>query len=64
MAFRDRRLTDLVHLQYAQIVGHKFDEFRETPTVEIRPFQPLERRGRASFSQVEGSSRVLYFVAF
>src|SRR6516225_313134 len=28
----NRRVTDLLQVQYAQIVGHKFDEFCETPS--------------------------------
>jgi len=62
----NRRLTDLVHLQYAQIVGHKFDEFCETPTrieIEAGIGRFLDKRRWAGIVPVKlkGSSRVLYF---
>ena len=62
----NRRLTDLVHLQYAQIVGHKFDEFCETPTrieIEAGIGRFLEKRRWSGIVPVKlkGSSRVLYF---
>jgi PAS domain S-box-containing protein len=62
----NRRLTGLVHLQYAQIVGHKFDEFCETPTrieIEAGIGRFLDKRRWAGIVPVKlkGSSRVLYF---
>jgi PAS domain S-box-containing protein len=62
----NRRLTDLVHLQYAQIVSHKFDEFCETPTrieIEAGLGRFLDKRRWAGIVPVKlkGSSRVLYF---
>jgi PAS domain S-box-containing protein len=62
----NRRLTDLVHLQYAQIVGHKFDEFCETPArqeVEAGIGRFLERRRWAGIVPVKlkDTARVLYF---
>ncbi len=62
----NRRLTDLVHLQYAQIVGHKFDEFCETPTrseMEAGIGRFLDKRRWSGIVPVKlkGSSRVLYF---
>ena len=62
----NRRLTHLVHLQYAQIVGHKFDEFCETPTrieIEAGIGRFLEKRRWSGIVPVKlkGSSRVLYF---
>jgi PAS domain S-box-containing protein len=62
----NRRLTDLVHLQYPQIVGHKFDEFCEMPSrseVEAGIGRFLEKRRWAGIVPVKlkGTSRVLYF---
>jgi PAS domain S-box-containing protein len=62
----NRRLTDLVHLQYAQIVGHKFDEFCETPSrseIAAGIGRFLDKRRWAGIVPVKlkGSSRVLYF---
>src|SRR5215470_1450823 len=62
----NRRLTDLVHLQYAQIVGHKFDEFCETPVrreIESGIGRFLEKRRWAGIVPVKlrNNSRVLYF---
>ena len=60
----NRRLTDLVHLQYAQIVGHKFDEFCDTPTrseMESGIGRFLDKRRWSGIVPVKlkGSSRVL-----
>jgi len=62
----NRRLTDLVHLQYPQIVGHKFDEFCEAPTrieIEAGIGRFLDKRRWAGIVPVKlkDSSRVLYF---
>src|SRR4029077_3521287 len=62
----NRRLTDLVHLQYAQIVGHKFDEFCETPSrseIEASIGRFLDKRRWAGIVPVKlkGSARILYF---
>src|SRR5262249_20088353 len=62
----NRRLTDLAHLQYAQIVGHKFDEFCEAPTrsvIEAGIGRFLEKRRWAGIVPVKlkDSVRVLYF---
>jgi len=62
----NRRLTDLVHLQYAQIVGHKFDEFCETPSrseIEAGIGRFLDKRRWAGIVPVKlkGSARILYF---
>jgi PAS domain S-box-containing protein len=62
----NRRLTALLRLQYGEIVGHKFDEFCETPTraeVDAGLGRFLERRrwsGLVSL-KLKNSSRVLYF---
>lgn len=62
----NRRVTDLLQLQYAQIVAHKFDEFCETPTkaeIEAGIGRFLERRRWAGIVPVKlkGKSRVLHF---
>src|SRR5882672_3667486 len=62
----NRRLTDLVNLQYAQIVGHKFDEFCETPSrgeIEAGIGRFLEKRRWAGIVPVKlkASARILYF---
>jgi two-component system NtrC family sensor kinase len=62
----NRRVTDLLQLQYAQIVGHKFDEFCETPSrseIEAGLGRFLERRRWSGIVPVKltGKSRVLHF---
>lgn len=62
----NRRMTDLLHLQYAQIVGHKFDEFCDSPArkeIEAGLGRFLERRRWSGVVPVKlkGTSRVLYF---
>jgi two-component system NtrC family sensor kinase len=62
----NRRLTDLVRLQYAEIVGHKFDEFCETPSrqeIEAGIGRFLEKRRWSGIVPVKlkTNSRVLYF---
>ena len=62
----NRRVTDLLQLQYAQIVGHRFPEFCETPTrneVEAGIGRFLERRRWSGVVPVKlkGRSRVLHF---
>ncbi len=62
----NRRLTDLVHLQYPEIVGHKFDEFCETPSrqeIETGIGRFLEKRRWSGIVPVKlkNNSRVLYF---
>ena len=62
----NRRLTDLLHIQYAQIVGHKFDEFCESPSrkeIEAGLGRFLERRRWSGIVPVKlkTTSRVLYF---
>jgi two-component system NtrC family sensor kinase len=62
----NRRLTDLVRLQYAQIVGHKFDEFCETPQrseIEAGIGRFLERRRWSGIVplKLKNNSRLLYF---
>jgi PAS domain S-box-containing protein len=62
----NRRLTDLLGMQYAQIVGHKIDEFCDTPTraeVEVGIGRFLEKRRWAGVVplKLKNSSRVLYF---
>jgi PAS domain S-box-containing protein len=62
----NRRLTDLVRLQYAEIVGHKFDEFCETPTrseLEAGIGRFLDKRRWSGIVPVKlkNNSRVLYF---
>ncbi len=62
----NRRLSDLLHAQYAEIVGHKFDEFCETPLrkdIEAGIGRFLERRRWSGIVPVKlrNSSRLLYF---
>ncbi|HZE26326.1 MAG TPA: PAS domain S-box protein [Terriglobales bacterium] len=62
----NRRLTDLLSLQYAEVVGHKFDEFCETPSraeVEAGIGRFLARRRWSGLVPVKlkNSARVLYF---
>jgi PAS domain S-box-containing protein len=62
----NRRLTDLVRLQYAEIVGHKFDEFCETPSrreIETGIGRFLEKRRWAGIVplKLKNNPRVLYF---
>ena len=62
----NRRLTDLVRLQYAEIVGHKFDEFCETPgrhEIESGIGRFLEKRRWAGIVplKLKNNSRLLYF---
>jgi PAS domain S-box-containing protein len=61
----NRRLTDLLRLQYAEIVGHKFDEFCEIPSrteIEAGLGRFLERRRWSGVVRVKlkNSSRLLY----
>ena len=62
----NRRLSDLLRVSYAEIVGHKFDEFCDTPPrkdVEAGLGRFLERRRWSGVVPVKlkNSSRVLYF---
>jgi PAS domain S-box-containing protein len=62
----NRRLTDLVHLPYAEIVGHKFDEFCETPArgeleAGIGSFLDKRRWSGIVPVKLKNNSRVLYF---
>jgi len=62
----NRRLTALVRLQYAEIVGHRFDEFCETPLraeIEAGIGRFLEKRRWSGIVplKLKDSSRVLYF---
>ncbi len=62
----NRRLTDLVRLQYADIVGHKFDEFCETPSrreIEAGIGRFLEKHRWSGIVplKLKSNSRVLYF---
>jgi PAS domain S-box-containing protein len=62
----NRRVTDLLQLQYAQVVGHTFDEFCETPTraeIEAGIGRFLQRRRWSGIVPVKlrGKSRVLHF---
>jgi PAS domain S-box-containing protein len=62
----NRRLTNLVRLQYAEIVGHKFDEFCETPSrreIEAGIGRFLEKRRWAGIVplKLKNNPRVLYF---
>jgi len=62
----NRRVTDLLQVQYAQIVGHKFDEFCETPSrneIEAGIGRFLERRRWSGVVPVKlrGRTRVLHF---
>ncbi len=62
----NRRLTDLLKLPYAEIVGHKFDEFCEAPAraeIEAGIGRFLDKRRWAGLVPVKlrNSVRVLYF---
>jgi two-component system NtrC family sensor kinase len=62
----NRRLTDLVRLPYAEIVGHKFDELCETPSrreIEAEIGRFLEKRRWSGIVPVKlkNNTRVLYF---
>src|SRR5215469_3770153 len=62
----NRRVTDVLQVQYAQIVGHKFDEFCETPSrneIEAGIGRFLERRRWSGVVPVKlrGRTRVLHF---
>jgi PAS domain S-box-containing protein len=62
----NRRLTDLVKVQYSEIVGHKFDEFCEVPAraqVEAGIGRFLEKRRWSGLVplKLKNSARVLYF---
>jgi PAS domain S-box-containing protein len=62
----NRRLTDLLKLNYSEIVGHKFDEFCESPSraeVESGVARFLEKRRWAGLAplKLRGNPRVLYF---
>lgn len=62
----NRRLTDLLKLQYNDIVGHKFSEFSESPTraeVEAGIGHFLEKRRWSGLLPVrlKNHSRTLYF---
>ena len=62
----NRRLTDLVRLPYSEIVGHKFDEFCESPTREevnsgLGRFLEQRRWSGLVSLKLKNSSRVLYF---
>ena len=62
----NRKVTDLLQLQYAQIVGHKFDEFCETPSrkeIEAGIGRFLERRRWSGIVplKLKGRARVLHF---
>ncbi len=62
----NRRLTDLLRMQYAEIVGHKFDEFCESPAraeVEAGIGRFLTRRRWSGIVPVKlkNNSRLLYF---
>jgi len=62
----NRQVSQLLGLQYAEIVGHKFDEFCETPTraqVESGLGRFLERRRWSAVValKLKNSSRVRYF---
>jgi len=62
----NRRLTDLLHLSYSEIVGHKMDEFCDAPTrseVEARIGRFIETRRWAGVVplKLKNTSRMLYF---
>lgn len=62
----NRRLTDLFHLTYSEIVGHKIDEFCDSPTraeVEARIGRFIETRRWAGVVplKLKNTSRMLYF---
>ncbi len=62
----NRRLSDILRLQYAEIVGHRYDEFCETPLrseIEAGLGRFLERRRWSGVVPVKlkSNSRTLYF---
>ncbi len=62
----NRRLTEVLRMQYTETVGHKFDEFCESPTraeVEARIGRFLARRRWSGIVPVKlkNNSRLLYF---
>ncbi len=62
----NRRLSDLLRLQYAEIVGHRYDEFCESPPrneIEAGLGLFLERRRWSGLVPVKlkNTSRLLYF---
>src|SRR6201998_1993412 len=62
----NRRLTDVLHLTYAEIVGHKIDEFCDSPTraeVKARIGRFIETRRWAGVVplKLKNTSRMLYF---
>jgi PAS domain S-box-containing protein len=62
----NRRLTDLLRMPYAEIVGHKFDEFCEAPAraeIDAGIGRFLDKRRWAGLVPVKlrNSARVLYF---
>ncbi|MGZ3356781.1 MAG: PAS domain S-box protein, partial [Isosphaeraceae bacterium] len=62
----NRRLSDLLRLQYAEIVGHRYDEFCESPPrneIEAGLGRFLERRRWSGLVPVKlkNTSRILYF---
>src|ERR1700757_415892 len=62
----NRRITDLLKLQYTQIVGHKFDEFCESPSraeieAGIGRFLSKRRWSGIVALKLKNSSRLLYF---
>src|SRR5215475_7426916 len=62
----NRRLTDVLRLQYAEIVGHKFDEFCESPSraeieAGIGRFLTSRRCSGIIPVKLKSSSRMLYF---
>ena len=62
----NRRLTDLLRVQYAQVVGHKVDEFCDAPTraeVESGIGRFIERRRWSGVVplKLKNNTRTLYF---
>jgi len=62
----NRRLTDVLRLQYADIVGHKFDEFCDSPSraeieAGIGRFLTTRRWSGLVPVKLKGTSRMLYF---
>jgi len=62
----NRRLTDVLRLQYAEIVGHKFDEFCDSPSraeieAGIGRFLTSRRWSGIVPVKLKSSSRTLYF---
>jgi PAS domain S-box-containing protein len=62
----NRRLSDILRVQYAEIVGHRYDEFCETPLrseIEAGIGRFLERRRWSGVVPVKlkNNSRILYF---